>query len=68
MIGLKDKIQWSTEPDAETIRNMRHLTNRNKHKLNPDINDETIQAKQVIMQMFPEQVPNRTLKIIGLDK
>jgi hypothetical protein len=43
--GLKDKIQFSTEMEAETIRNVRNLINRNKHKLNPDNNEETIQAK-----------------------
>jgi len=31
--------------DAETIRNVRNLVNRNKHKLNPDTNADTIQAK-----------------------
>ena len=51
---LKEKIQFSTEMDAETIRNVRNLVNRNKHKLNPDTNADTIQAKQLIMQMFPE--------------
>jgi hypothetical protein len=43
--GLKDKIQWATEMEAETIRNVRNLINRNKHKLNPDNNEAEKQAK-----------------------
>ena len=54
MLELKEKIENSAEMEAETMRNVRGLVNRNKYRLNPDSNQETQQAKQIIMQMFPE--------------
>lgn len=41
MLELKEKIENSAEMEAETMRNVRGLINRNKHRLNPDNNPET---------------------------
>ena len=45
ILELKDKVENSNEMEAETMRNVRNLINRNKHKLNPDSNAASAAAK-----------------------